>query len=91
MLIPLKEIIDLICFFGGSYEFNDPCVVKYTPHSAPTKIYRVEYKEGKILLNDSVEINEPSRITNTIIQRLKLIKHEFILNKKRVNNGGNNI
>ncbi len=85
MLIPLKETIDIIEFFGGVVDFKTPCVVKYTPHSAPTKIYKAELKNGKIFLNGTVEITEPSRVTNTILQRLKLIKHEFISGNKQAN------
>lgn len=83
MLIPLETLKTLLNDFDGSFEFEKPCIVKLTPHSAPTKIHSIKLVGSKIYVNGHVLIEESSPITNTLIQRLK---HESFQRTKRNDN-----
>lgn len=83
MLLPLSDLHALVSDMGGEVKFDTPCTVKLTPHSAPTKIHSIEINNGYIYVNETVVLDKPSNIVNTLIQRLRLLKHESIQRDNR--------
>lgn len=79
MLLPLNNLVSLLSDFGGSVEFKTPCTIKMSPHSYPVKVFSLEMKDGDICAKtetQEIKLEKPSEIANTLIQRLKLMKHE---------------
>lgn len=82
MLLPLNDLVLLLKEFKNEIGFRHPVIIKMSPHTWPVKIYSVVLENGIIYYLDQKfnkhEIKEPSEIVNTLIQRLKLLKHESI-------------
>lgn len=80
MLLPLSDLFDLVMQLGGEIKFTDPCIVKLTPHSAPTKIYSIDISGGIIYINETVILHNPNNIVNSLIQRCK---YELVRRRKQ--------
>ena len=82
MLLPLSDLFNLVAELGGEIKFpdDDPCTVKLTPHSAPTKIYSIDINNGIIYVNETVILDKPNNIVNSLIQRCK---YELVRRRKQ--------
>lgn len=84
MYLDIEILKDLIIELGGEVKFDTPVIVKMTPHSHPIKARSVKYENGEITAygDISILIDEPTALSNSLIQRLKLIQHESIQRPK---------
>ncbi len=78
MWLDIEILKDLIIDLGGEVKFDTPVTVKMTPHSLPIKTWSVKIEDGVIIgWGDlSIEIDEPNALSNSLIQRLKLMSLE---------------
>lgn len=62
----IEEIKKILTEYGGKIELNSRLVCKMSPHSHPVILYSID-------INDLDNYSIP--VLQTILQRLKLIKH----------------
>lgn len=77
MFLDIEILKDLLIEMGGEVKFESPVRVKMTPHSNELRIRILSLEnETMIAYGDvNIEVSEPSPLSNTLIQRLRLIKH----------------
>jgi hypothetical protein len=78
MFLDIEILRHLIQELGGEVKFDTECTVKMTPHSYPIKINSVKIEGDEIIAYGGVkiEVSSPSPLSNTLIQRLKLIRYQ---------------
>lgn len=80
MFLDIEILRDLLKELGGNITFDSPCVVKMTPHSHPLKMRGLKFDDDNhtmIATGDlNIEMDTPNELSNTLLQRLKLIRYE---------------